>query len=285
MARGLRDVVASRSLTTSMPGLGPRRERVPGLMQAAISYVSKSLATIGLAALVLAIPQAATAQGTPGVEPNKCLAGKNKCVSKLAAGLLKCRENCQKKPDKCGQVQIDCETKARDKFNGGDKPEKGCFAKLEAKENPSKPESICKTTADTAAMEAEVEAKVLQLVTLLETFDCAGAGGVEVGGACWFAGATNQSCDDACAAVGATCDLAATKDYAGSGGSTANCEAVLEALGLGFPGSGVGLGPGTGGCGLGDDTNRFRSTDPTTCEGSGAHPSTANNPRRACACE
>ena len=63
--------------------------------------------------------------------------------------------------------------------------------------------------------------------------DCLAAGGVEVGGACWFAGAVEGSCAAACAAVGGAYDVA-TRDYAGSGAeaSLANCLSVLQPLGL-----------------------------------------------------
>ena len=37
----------------------------------------------------------AQAQGVPGTDPNKCLAGKTKCVNKKAAGLFACRA-CQR---------------------------------------------------------------------------------------------------------------------------------------------------------------------------------------------
>lgn len=50
-----------------------------------------------------------------------------------------------------------------------------------------------------------------------------------VGGACWFLGAPEQSCDTVCTAIGLTCDPA-TATYAGSEGTDANCEAVLTAL-------------------------------------------------------
>lgn len=119
--------------------------------------------------LTVLAPGWARAQGVPGVEANKCLAKKNKCVSKKLSGLLRCREKCQKKPDSCGQVQADCEAKVRAKFDGGATPEKGCFAKLEAKQKPSKANSVCTTTGDTATMEARVDAQVAGIISALET--------------------------------------------------------------------------------------------------------------------
>jgi len=61
----------------------------------------------------------------PAVILNACSAGKKKCVLKKAAGLLKCREKCQKDPLKCGTVLTDCLAKATGKFDGGTDPTKG----------------------------------------------------------------------------------------------------------------------------------------------------------------
>jgi len=55
--------------------------------------------------------------------------------------------------------------------------------------------------------------------------------GAVVGGACWYLGVEERSCDDACAGHGAYSD--ATRTFAGSSGSDANCDAVLDALGVG----------------------------------------------------
>jgi len=127
-----------------------------------------SLANVAALVAVLALPSTSYAQGVPGVDKNKCLAGKNKCVSKKLAGLLKCREKCQKSTNNCGQKQTDCEAKVMKKFDGGTEPSKGCFAKLESKADPSKPDSVCTTTGDTAAVEAEVDAVAADLLARLE---------------------------------------------------------------------------------------------------------------------
>jgi hypothetical protein len=59
-----------------------------------------------------------------------------------------------------------------------------------------------------------------------------GAGGQSVGGYCWYMGAAGQTCDTVCSSHGA-CNLTGTRDYAGSGGTLANCQAVSTALGKG----------------------------------------------------
>lgn len=61
--------------------------------------------------------------------------------------------------------------------------------------------------------------------------DEAGGGPVLVGGYYWWAGTAGQSCDAVCAAAGRTCNLTGTKNYAGSAGTDANCQAVANALG------------------------------------------------------
>ncbi len=57
-------------------------------------------------------------------------------------------------------------------------------------------------------------------------------GGVIVGGYCWYLGAYEQSCTDVCAGVGKTVDITGTKDYAGSGGTDANCQSVASGFGI-----------------------------------------------------
>ena len=80
----------------------------------------------------------AHAQGVPGSDRNICLAGKTSCVNDKVSGLLKCRERCQKNIDRCGAAQTECETKVRNRFDGGANPEKSCFARLEANQDPSR---------------------------------------------------------------------------------------------------------------------------------------------------
>ena len=105
-----------------------------------------------------------------------------------------------------------------------------------------------------------------------------------VGGFCWFSSAPFASCDETCAAVGKTCD-AATITYAGSGGTTSNCGAVLDALfgsGGAVDADCTGFGAGLGCCapGYGSAEAYGRCTaPPTTCAASHfAVP-------RACACQ
>ena len=91
---------------------------------------------------------------------NRCSAFKKKCVSKKAASLL----TCYSKGAARGQiVEPVCITKAQTKFDGGAVPAKGCFAKLEAKYG-----AACLTTGDTAALEAKVDAFVLDVASELE---------------------------------------------------------------------------------------------------------------------
>src|SRR5262249_14927932 len=76
---------------------------------------------------------------------NKCSAKKKKCVASKVKGLLGCYGKNTTKPN---QAKFDeCIAKAQAKFDGGDDPTKGCFAKQEAK-------PPCLTTGDTAALEA-----------------------------------------------------------------------------------------------------------------------------------
>ena len=108
------------------------------------------------------------------------------------------------------------------------------------------------------------------------TLPCPGTG-VFVGGACWYLGAPGADCDNACTNEGLVYDPA-TKSYAGSDGTDANCQAVYVALG--GPNSFLGN-TNTGGMGCFDygGAAAARDTDPTT--------SNANLTgfKRVCACQ
>ena len=101
---------------------------------------------------------------------NRCSAGKKKCVNKKISALLKCRAKCQKNPSSCGTVETACRDKAKLKFDGlPDTPEKGCFARLEAKQDVGKPETMCPSTEDRDALEAKVDAFLTDVLAELET--------------------------------------------------------------------------------------------------------------------
>ncbi len=105
------------------------------------------------------------------------------------------------------------------------------------------------------------------------------AGGACIGGYCWHYGESGQNCDAACTGHGG-CDLIGTKNYAGSGGTTVNCDSVLDILisPAATPSeisTAIGLG-----CSLNLLTGlRSRDTTTTTCASSYGF-----GGRRACAC-
>lgn len=78
-------------------------------------------------------------------------------------------------------------------------------------------------------IEAIGDVEILEDVTAEVLPECDGA---LVGGHCWYASLAGESCDTACTPHGG-CDVAGTRDYAGSGGTDAQCVAVLVALGYG----------------------------------------------------
>ena len=58
------------------------------------------------------------------------------------------------------------------------------------------------------------------------------SGGRRVGGVCWYlANNSTQNCNDVCTGVGRTYDDA-TRTFAGSGGTLANCEAIFDTGGV-----------------------------------------------------
>jgi hypothetical protein len=139
-------------------------------------------AVVGAAvvAMLLGFGAVASAQG-----PNKCLAGKNKCASKKAQGILKCWIKAEK-----DGVAVDpiCLSKAKGKFGGtcdggvnvdqvcvqdSDCPSStcggGCFTKLEDKDAGSTdPIDTCLTANDATAMENKVDAFVDDVLSDLD---------------------------------------------------------------------------------------------------------------------
>ncbi len=102
----------------------------------------------------------------PLVVQNECAARKKKCVSKKTVALLKCQAKNEKPPGIPPEILARCLQKAKDKFDGGAVPSKGCFARLEA-EFP-----FCQTTGDTVSLENKVDAFVNDVVCELDPSDC-----------------------------------------------------------------------------------------------------------------
>ena len=90
---------------------------------------------------------------------SKCLVGKNKCMAKKAASLLKCHQKAETPGKDPNPNFNDCVTKAENKFDGTPDPTKGCFEKLE-----NKSPNDCLTFDDTAPAETAVDNCVAALV-------------------------------------------------------------------------------------------------------------------------
>ena len=123
--------------------------------RATLARVTRSLVTAAVVGLMLVWSAPASAQ------QKKCLAGKTKCMSKKASGLLKCEETAET-PGKPTDTTA-CEAKVDGKFNGGLDLTKGCFEKLENAKN-----SDCITTDDTDAAEAAVDSCVAAFVAAID---------------------------------------------------------------------------------------------------------------------
>jgi hypothetical protein len=87
---------------------------------------------------------------------SKCAAAKVNC----ALGLTKCKLGCFKKAAGTNLVDPACLTKCDGKFDGGAKPLKGCFEKLE-----NKVPNDCQSFDDTGTIAAAIEAFALDIVT------------------------------------------------------------------------------------------------------------------------
>jgi hypothetical protein len=101
----------------------------------------------------------------PAIVISKCSAGKKKCLSTKLVGLLKCHQKAESKG--VSPNDKSCIDKAKAKFDGGLAPEKGCFAKLEAKYTASS-ETPCPTFGDSGTVEALVDAFVADVVSDLD---------------------------------------------------------------------------------------------------------------------
>jgi hypothetical protein len=128
---------------------------------------------------------------------------------------------------------------------------------------------------------------LVQLSSGVTAASCAATcAGTLVGGYCWYYSQSDgQDCDAVCSPHGG-CNLTGTRNYAGSGGTIGQCDAVLTAVGAPSPGSiqnfsNPNYGGGVIGCSFDSaftNTRTYEISNPTTC----------NAPfhliRRACAC-
>jgi hypothetical protein len=96
---------------------------------------------------------------------NACTSAKEACVAKKTAALLKCHSKNSKPPAGMDPAKFaTCKQKAKDKFDGGANPAKGCFAKLEAKYGIGG----CLTSGDVAALEVQVDDFVDAVICALD---------------------------------------------------------------------------------------------------------------------
>jgi hypothetical protein len=127
---------------------------------------------------------------------------------------------------------------------------------------------------------------------------CESEGGVFAAGSCWFLAASAAgSCDAMCASHGRVCNEAATRDHAGSGGTLADCTALVNALDpvahtpLDADNTSCGSPDLAVGCGVVDSfmgmpALSIRVTAPvTTCAADGEGGSCSSAVRRVCACD
>ena len=109
----------------------------------------------GLAVLVVALWCVPGAEATA----NRCVSGKQRCVAKNVAALLRCHAKAEQE----GRHPVDdpviqaCLQKARDRFDGGATPAKGCFRGFEDKGG-------CLTTFDSPTIESQIDAFVDDVV-------------------------------------------------------------------------------------------------------------------------
>src|SRR5687767_5780072 len=118
-----------------------------------------TIRVIGTALLALTLAYASPADA----QQTKCLAGKNKCMSKKGQKLIKCHQLSETPGRVADPNANDCVTKVVTKFDGGVDPTKGCFEKLE-----NKSPNDCITFDDTAAAEDAVDSCVAVFVAAID---------------------------------------------------------------------------------------------------------------------
>src|SRR5262245_59540823 len=92
----------------------------------------------------------------------RCLAGKNRCVSKTAGALLKCEQRAETPGRPADPNAGGCVDTAKAKFDGGSNPTMGCFEKLENMATD------CINVDDTASVEMLVDACVAEMVAAID---------------------------------------------------------------------------------------------------------------------
>src|SRR5262245_3643948 len=218
--------------------------------------------------------------GGDAVAQNKCAGGKIKAAGKKAKCLL------------------DLEAKAAATGIAADPTKvQKCKSKLTSTFTKHEGKGGCATSGDAQTIEDKVDTFVADVAAQL-TQACPAAG-ISFAGNCWYFGTGNspESCDDVCAAKGLTCNETATRDTAGSGGTLANCVAIVDLLHpagaphgqadndnttCGSPDLGIGCSEFHGG----ELDGVVRTTAPlTTCAADGAGGSCVSGRQRVCACQ
>ena len=113
------------------------------------------MVVLGIAVLATSLAGAGVA-GAQSV--NRCQVAKKRCVIKKTKGLLRCHVTAETTGLPVDPV---CLQEHEDRFDGGAMPAKGCFARLEERDT-------CLTSGDAAALEAKVDAFVLDVVHALD---------------------------------------------------------------------------------------------------------------------
>jgi len=102
---------------------------------------------------------------------NRCLLGKQLCVRKKVTALLRCHEKAERSSLPADHAAVvRCIRRAKLKFEGSpNKPENGCFARLEAKQRSSGDGASCPTTDDRDELETVVDTFVVNILSRLRT--------------------------------------------------------------------------------------------------------------------
>lgn len=162
------------------------------------------------------------------------------CVGDVAAGLKPSIQaprpevRCSKRKLKAAGKYVACRMKmdSRAAAKGVAPDYTRCESKFSARwrKTETKSAGACPTSGDEAAVEAAITMCMDNVAAGLTSSASSACPGALVDGACWFLSENQSDCIERCAEAGLRYDQA-TRMYAGSDGTDANCEKILDALG------------------------------------------------------
>ncbi len=130
---------------------------LPGAMATPTPMSTPATTPTGMLGATVTATPTTDPEETPAPPPSRCDVGKLGCVAKRQACLLKVHATAEKKGEALAAEGLQ---KCIDGFGG-------CIAKLESKQNPAKPKTLCSTTGDLGPLSSAGDGFVTGAVTAI----------------------------------------------------------------------------------------------------------------------